>query len=115
MHPQLAFSLEMEPGNSWLCVDVSSSTNLDLSAAHLIDERLELWCEVCRAGGLSEMTAPQNFIRGQAAKYIPAIGADFVSTEIIYGSVAVGAPAALINLLDELARTGVPIDRVSIG
>lgn len=32
----------------------------------------------------------------------------------MYGSVAIAAPGALPNLLDELARTGVPIHGASI-
>src|SRR5690606_38062267 len=109
VRPQLAFGLEMEPGSSWLCIEVSCHGTLDPTAAQLIDDRLELWCEVCRAGGLSEVGADQSVERGQAGKYEPSVGEDFLSAEILVDAVAIAAPGALPNLLDELARTGVPI------
>ncbi len=112
---QLAFAIELEPGSAWLCIDVSCYGSLDVAAAQRIDERLELWCEVCRAGGLSEVGADLSAVVGQAGKYSPAVGVDFLSAEIMYGSVALAAPGALANLLDELARTGgVPIGTVSV-
>ncbi|MCA9653248.1 MAG: hypothetical protein KC501_25260, partial [Myxococcales bacterium] len=74
VRPQLAFGLEMEPGLSWLCIEVSCSTTLEPAAAQLIDERLELWCKVCRAGGLSEVGADQAVEPGQAGKYEPSVG-----------------------------------------
>lgn len=112
--PQLAFALEMEPGSSWLCIEVSCYATLDPAAAQLIDERLELWCEVCRAGGLSEVGPDHGVEPGQAGKYSPAVGVDFLSAEIAYSSVALAAPGALPNLLDELARAGVPIDGLAV-
>jgi hypothetical protein len=114
VRPRLAFDLEMEPGLSWLCIEVSCHADLDPAAAELIDERLELWCELCRAGGLSEVSDDQRVEPGEAGKYDPSVGEDFFSAEIMYGSVAIAAPGALPNLLDELARTGIPIHGVSI-
>jgi hypothetical protein len=114
VRPQLAFGLEMEPGGSWLCIEVSCHASLDPAAAQLIDERLELWCEVCRAGGLSEVGDDQSVEPGQAGKYEPSVGEDFLSAEIMVDAVAIAAPGSLPNLLDELARTGVSITSVTV-
>jgi len=110
---QLAFNVEMEPSMRWLNIDVAFG-GFELALAQLIDERIELWCSVARAGGLSEVGPDLTVIPGNVGKTAPAVGADFITTEIGYDSVAIGAPAALLNLLDELARAQVPIDHVWI-
>lgn len=109
----LAFTMEMEPGMRWLNIDVSFG-GVELVLAQRIDERIELWCSVARAGGLSEVGPDLTVIPGNVGKGVPAVGIDFLTAEIGYDSVAIGAPAALLNLLDELARTQVRIDHVWI-
>lgn len=111
--PQLAFPMEMEPGMRWLNIDVSFA-GFELALAQLIDERIELWCSIARAGGLSDVEPDLTVIPGNVGKAAPAVGVDFLTTEIGYDSVAIGAPGALLNLLDELARTQVRIGHVWI-
>jgi hypothetical protein len=110
---QLAFSVEMEPGMRWLNIDVSVA-RADLALAQLVDERIDLWCSVARSGGLSGVAPDLAVVPGNVGKAAPAVGVDFITTEIGYDSVAVSAPAALLNLLDDLARTQVLIEHVSI-
>lgn len=111
--PQLAFAVEMEPGERWLNIDVSFG-GFELALAQLVDERIELWCSVARAGGLSNVEPDLTVIPGNVGKGAPAVGVDFITTEIGYDSVAIGASAAMLNLLDELARAQVRIDHVWI-
>jgi hypothetical protein len=70
--------------------------------------------DICRAGGLSDVGDDQSIVPGDVGKVDPAIGDDFISTEIMADFITLEAPGAIVNLLDELARTQVPLDHVSI-
>jgi len=109
-----AFALEIEPGGHGLCLDVTRHEQLDMAAAQLIDERVDVWCAVGRAGGLSELGDDGTVSPGDVGKSAPAVGFDSYSTELMFDGLDLAAPAALVNLLDELSRTQVPIASVWI-
>lgn len=109
-----AFALEIEPGAHGLCLDVSCAAGLDPAAAQLIDERVSLWCDLGRAGGLSEISHDGGIAPGDIGKAEPAISIDSYSTELMFDGLDLAAPAVLVNMLDDLARTHTKIDHISI-
>ena len=42
------------------------------------------------------------------------LGEDFLAVEIMYGRAAIATSGALVNLLDEITRTGVPLDAAAV-
>ncbi len=111
---QAPFAKTIEPGTKWLNVEVRSRAGITLASAQLIEQRLELWCQVGRAGGLSDVDDDGSITPGDVGRGPAAVGVDFVSSEIMYDFVSFAGISALVNLIDELARGGTPIDELAI-
>ena len=108
------FLKTIEPGVKWLNVEVRRSGGIDIALAQRIEQLLELWCRVARAGGLSDVDDDGTITPGDVGRGPAAVGVDFVSSEIMYDFVSFAGVSALVNLMDELARGGAAIDELSI-
>jgi hypothetical protein len=70
--------------------------------------------DVCRAGGLSEITPDFDVTPGSVGMDPPEAGEDYWSAQIASNDLNFGAILSLINILDHASRTRVPFDVISV-
>lgn len=109
----LGFRLEIDPGRSWLCVEVTRERGIDdILSGHLSD-LTNLWIEVARAGGFSAVVGG-SFVPGDLGMDEAQLGVDFWAAQIAVDDVDPGAASALVNMIEEATRGPPGIDELSL-
>jgi hypothetical protein len=112
-HP-LSVKCEIEPVIDWYNLEITRHSGWRDEDLPILQDGADLWMDVCRAGGLSEITPGFNVTPGSVGMDPPQVGDDCWSAQIGSNDLNFGALSSLINILDHISRTRVLFDELSV-
>jgi hypothetical protein len=110
----LGVACDLSPGLSWYCVELTKSAGwLDSDLARL-SECVDVWMQVCRAAGLSDVSPTFEVVAGNVGMDPPQVGDDSWSGQIGATEINLAALSSLVNMLDYASGTGVGLDEITV-
>jgi hypothetical protein len=110
----LSVKCDIEPVIDWYSVEITRHSGWRDEDFPVLQDGADLWMDVCRAGGLSEITPDFDVTPGSVGMDPPEAGEDYWSAQIASNDLNFGAILSLINILDHASRTRVPFDVISV-
>jgi hypothetical protein len=119
----LVVGAQIDPGIGWYSIELRQRAGWREQELTALQSCADVWLQVCRAGGLGEVpedavaidgTATLEIVGGNVGMDPPQVGDDFWAAQIGATDIHLGAVSALVNVFDQAARTGTPIEELTV-